>query len=120
MTAVTRFIAAAMLFAACGGGAATTATATPIPSTPAPTTTAAATPAPTATPASTTSGARTWTVGSASKAVVSVREQLVGFSLPNDAVLTATGGTGAFTLNADGTFSTDSKITFDLTTLTSD
>jgi polyisoprenoid-binding protein YceI len=59
-------------------------------------------------------------VGSTSKAVVSVREQLVGLALPNDAVLTATGGAGAFTLNADGTFSPDSKITFDLTTLSSD
>jgi polyisoprenoid-binding protein YceI len=30
------------------------------------------------------------------------------------------GGTGAFSLKADGTFSSDSKITFDLTTLSSD
>ncbi len=51
---------------------------------------------------------------------MSVREQLVGVSLPSDAVLTATGATGTFKLNADGTFSADSKITFDLTTLASD
>jgi polyisoprenoid-binding protein YceI len=51
---------------------------------------------------------------------VSVREQLVGVSLPSDAVLVATGASGSFAVNADGTFSADSKITFDLTTLTSD
>jgi len=59
-------------------------------------------------------------VTAASKATVSVREQLVGVSLPSDAVLTATGGTGTFQLSADGTFSADSKITFDLSTLASD
>ena len=118
---ITRLFAAALLFAACGGAA---VTATPAP------TTSSATPAPTATHAAATpsataastaaASAKTWTVGAASKAVVSVREQLVGVSLPNDAVLTATGGNGTFTLNADGTFSSDSKITFDLTTLSSD
>jgi polyisoprenoid-binding protein YceI len=113
---ITRLFAAVLLFAACGGGA--VATATPASTT---TTTAAPTAAATSTPAATpAASAKTWTVGSTSKAVVSVREQLVGVSLPNDAVLTATGGTGAFTLNADGTFSPDSKITFDLTTLASD
>jgi polyisoprenoid-binding protein YceI len=59
-------------------------------------------------------------VTAASKAVVSVREQLVGVSVPSDAVLTATGATGTFKPNADGTFSADSKITFDVTTLASD
>jgi polyisoprenoid-binding protein YceI len=121
---VSRFIAAALLFAACGGGAVATATPNPSSTSPAPTATvaaatASATPAATAAP-STAPSAKTWTVGAASKAVVRVREQLVGVSLPNDAVLTATGGTGTFTLNADGTFSPDSKITFDLTTLSSD
>jgi polyisoprenoid-binding protein YceI len=117
---ITRLFAAALLFAACGGGA--VATATPAPTTtPTAAPTTAATTTPTATAASTVAAsAKTWTVGSASKAVVSVREQLVGVSLPNDAVLTATGGNGTFTLNADGTFSSDSKITFDLTTLSSD
>jgi polyisoprenoid-binding protein YceI len=114
---ITRLFAAALLLAACGGGA--VATATPAPTTTP--TTAAATSTPSATAASTAAAsAKTWTVGAASKAVVSVREQLVGVSLPNDAVLTATGGTGTFTLSADGTFSSDSKITFDLTTLSSD
>jgi polyisoprenoid-binding protein YceI len=114
---ITRLFAAALLFAACGGGAVATATpASTTTPTVAPTVAATSTPSTTGTSAT----AKTWTVGSASKAVVSVREQLVGVSLPNDAVLTATGGTGAFTLNADGTFSQDSKITFDLTTLSSD
>ncbi|HUQ42596.1 MAG TPA: YceI family protein, partial [Candidatus Limnocylindrales bacterium] len=110
-----RFAAATLLLASCGGTAAIataspTATATPTPT------------APTATPTTTQSTAAgpAWTVGSASKAVVRVREQLAGVSLPNDAVLTATGGTGRFSLTADGTFSSDSKITFDLTTLSSD
>ncbi len=116
---IRRLFAAALLVTACGGGAG--ATATPAPTTtPTIAPTAAATSAPAATAATASASAKTWTVGSASKAVVSVREQLVGVSLPNDAVLTATGGTGTFTLNADGTFSSDSKITFDLTTLSSD
>jgi len=62
----------------------------------------------------------TWTVSDTSKATVRVREQLVGVNLPSDAVLVATGATGTFVLKDDGTFSTDSKITFDLTTLASD
>ena len=112
--------AAALLFAACGGGAAlstATPTATQVATT-APTATPTARTAATPTPAS--GNAKTWTVSSASKATVSVREQLVGVSLPSDAVLVATGATGTFTLNGDLTFSADSKITFDLTTLTSD
>jgi polyisoprenoid-binding protein YceI len=80
---------------------------------------------PTATPAavpSTSAGgsANAWTVTNATKATVRVREQLVGVSLPSDAVLTATGASGTFVLNADGTFSSDSKISIDLTTLASD
>jgi polyisoprenoid-binding protein YceI len=111
---LTRSVAAIALLAACGGSA-SVATAAPATLTP---TTAPATSAP-ATAAATGSGA-TWTVTSASRAVVSVREQLVSLNLPSDAVLTATGATGTFKLGADGTFSADSKISFDLTTLTSD
>lgn len=104
---------AGSLLAACGG-AATAPSASPDP-TANPTTRA------TETPASTSTGtAGTWTVTSASKATASVREQLVGVNLPSDAVLTATGATGSFAMNADGSFSADSKITFDLTTLASD
>jgi polyisoprenoid-binding protein YceI len=84
-----------------------------------------ATAAPTATAAtsptsvtSVTTG--TWTISGTSKATVRVREQLVGVNLPSDAVLVATGATGTFVLKDDGTFSPDSKITFDLTTLASD
>jgi polyisoprenoid-binding protein YceI len=99
-----------MLVAACGGSATVeTPTATPTATTTA-----------TATAASTTASAGTWTVTDKSKATIRVREQLVGVSLPSDAVLTATGAKGSFGLNADGTFESGSKITFDLTTLSSD
>ncbi len=109
-------LSSSLLLAACGGTA-SLATASPTAPTAAPTA-APATNAPAA-PTPTAAGVG-WTVTPASKAVVSVREQLVGVSLPSDAVLTATGATGTFKLNADGTFSADSKITLDLTTLASD
>jgi polyisoprenoid-binding protein YceI len=116
MTRILPILFVAVLLGACGGSA-SLATASPAP------TTAATQPASTPTPstASAVSAATsTWTISSSSKAVVSVREQLVGVSLPSDAVLTATGGAGAFGLKSDGSFSNDSKISFDLTTLTSD
>jgi polyisoprenoid-binding protein YceI len=100
-----------MLAAACGGSA-TTSDASATPSASATTTTATAT-------AATASGAA-WTVTDKSKATIRVREQLVGVSLPSDAVLAATGAKGSFTLNSDGTFASGSKITFDLMTLASD
>jgi polyisoprenoid-binding protein YceI len=100
-----------MLAAACGGSA-TTSDASATPSASATATTATAT-------AATASGAA-WMVTDKSKATIRVREQLVGVSLPSDAVLTATGAKGSFTLNSDGTFASGSKITFDLTTLASD
>lgn len=108
----------AVALVACGGAAAAPSTA--------PATTAAATTAPAATrtsspsPAATSAGGNAWTVGSASKATISVREQLVGVSLPSDAVLVATGATGSFVVNPDGSFGGDPKITFDVTTLKSD
>ncbi len=111
---------ASFLLGACGGAAvAPSATSTPTAAastatpTPSATATASATTATTATTA-------TWTVSNTSKATVRVREQLVGVNLPSDAVLVATGATGTFVLKDDGTFSPDSKITFDLTTLASD
>lgn len=105
---------AAVLLAACGGAA------TPRTSD-APTVAAtASTPAPSATASATTVTTGTWAVSNTSKATVRVREQLVGVNLPSDAVLVATGATGAFVLKDDGTFSSDSKITFDVTTLASD
>jgi polyisoprenoid-binding protein YceI len=93
------------LFAACGGAAAPSATAQPTA---------------TATTAAATATTGTWTVSNASRATVRVREQLVGVNLPSDAVLVATGASGTFILKDDGTFSSDSKISFDLTTLASD
>jgi polyisoprenoid-binding protein YceI len=102
---------ATFVLAACGGAMApTSATSTP-------TATSAATA--TATPSS-AAAAGAWTVSDTSKATASVREQLVGVNLPSDAVLVARGAKGTFTLKDDGTFSPDSKITFDLTTLMSD
>ena len=111
---LSRFAPAAALaglaFAACGGAITNAPTATP---------TSTPSPSATATTSAATSG-NAWTVTSASKATVRVREQLVGVSLPSDAVLTGSGATGTFQLNTDGTFSSDSKITIDLTTLASD
>ena len=100
MSTPAKFALIAILAAACGGQAASTPT-----------------PAASATAVTSSDG---WAVTSGSKATVSVREQLVNVSLPSDAVLTATGASGSFKLNDDGTFSPDSKITFDLTTLKSD
>jgi polyisoprenoid-binding protein YceI len=97
-----------LLAAACGGSA-TPATATP-----------SATATPTATAAATTASTAVWTVTDKSKATIRVREQLVGVSLPSDAVLTATGAKGSFALNSDGTFGSESKITFEISTLSSD
>ena len=102
----------ALVAAACGGPASVTVDPTVAPATTAPS-------AATAT-ATTAAAAGSWTVSDKSKAVVSVREQLVSLNLPSDAVLTATGAKGTFALNADGTFASGSKITFDLTTLSSD
>jgi polyisoprenoid-binding protein YceI len=104
-------VTASLLFAACGGAAVPSATIAPT-----------ATPTTAAVTATPTQGAATgtWTVGNTSKATVSVREQLVGVNLPSDAVLVATGATGMFVLNGDGTFSSASKISFDLATLASD
>jgi len=109
---------ASFLLAACGG-AAVAPSATPS------TTVVAATATPTATVAASPTNVSTittgtWTISDTSKATVRVREQLVGVNLPSDAVLVATGATGTFVLKDDGTFSSDSKISFDLTTLASD
>ena len=111
---------ASLLLSACGG-AAVAPSATPAPTV----VVATATPTPTATAATSATSATTvttgtWTISDTSKATVRVREQLVGVNLPSDAVLVATGATGSFVLKDDGTFSSDSKITFDLTTLASD
>lgn len=107
----TRLLAALLLVGLLGACA---STAAPTPS-------ATGTPAASAVPSPTTAAAPgSWTVGAASKATVRVREQLVGVSAPSDALLVATGGRGTFLLNPEGTFSPDSKISFDLSSLTSD
>lgn len=106
-TRIAALALAALALAACAG--APTALDGPTATT-APSSSAAATPA---------SGA-VWTVNDASKATVRVREQLVGVNAPSDAVLTVTGAKGSFTPNADGTFTSDSQISFALSTLKSD
>jgi len=108
-----------LLLAACGGAAVAPSATT------APTAVATTAPAPTVTTtpsatSATTNTTGTWTISDTSKATVRVREQLVGVNLPSDAVLVASRATGTFVLKDDGTFSSDSKITFDLTTLASD
>jgi len=107
----------AILASACGGATsvavAPTATVTPtVASTTAAPTTAAPT---TAAPA-----ALAWTITDKSKATVRVREQLASLSFRSDAVLVATGATGTFQVNGDGTFAPGSKITFAVDSLTSD
>ena len=71
------------------------------------------------TPTATTTGLA-WTISDRSKATVRVREQLASFNFPSDAVLVATGANGSFQINDNGTFSADSKITFNVNSLTSD
>lgn len=65
-------------------------------------------------------GGLTFTVGTGSKAVVRVNEQLADRNLPSDAVLTSSKVSGEFTLLPDGTFAPGSKIVVDLTSLASD
>ena len=112
MSVTGRAASALVLLAAasCGGAAAA----------PSPTAIAAATPSPTVAATVSAAGPWTFTVDPSSKVTVRVREVLARVQLPGDAVLTATGVRGSFTLNADGTFAPSSKITADLTTLRSD
>ena len=65
-------------------------------------------------------GPWTFTVDVSSKTTVRVREILAQVRAPGDAVLTATGVKGGFTLNTDGSFTSASKITADLGSLRSD
>jgi polyisoprenoid-binding protein YceI len=103
----------ALSVVACGGAAsvAVDPTASPTSATP---TTAASTPSPT------TASVLSWTVTSASKATVRVREQLASLNFPSDAVLVATGAKGSFQVNDDGSFAPGSQISFDVSSLTSD
>jgi polyisoprenoid-binding protein YceI len=104
-----------VLVTACGGAASPTPSA------------AVLTSAPTATPSATavTTGAPqanaiTWNVDASSKATIRVREQLVRLPSPIDALITITGAQGGFTLNPDGTFAPGSKVSVDMTTITTD
>jgi len=106
---------ALLLLSACGPAA------SPSPTAP------VRTDAPSATPSATTAvttapqaNAITWTVDAASKATVRVREQLVRLPAPSDAIITITGAQGTFTLNPDGTFASGSKVSVDMTTITTD
>lgn len=113
----------ALVVAACGGAALVAVDPTVAPTTAAPTTAAPATAAPASaapTTATVAPSAVGWTVADKSKATVRVREQLVGVNLPSDAVLTASGAKGSFSLNADGSFASGAQISFDLRTLASD
>lgn len=95
------------VLAACGSTAA-----------PAPTPTIAAAATPSLGPVA--SGNVRWEVATGSKAIVRVNEQLANITSPSDAVLTSDKVTGRFELRPDGTFTQESKITVDLTALSSD
>ncbi|MDP9282951.1 MAG: hypothetical protein M3P38_12725, partial [Chloroflexota bacterium] len=116
MPVTSRVAATALLLLSACGGVATPAPAPTIqtdPPTATPTATAVTTIAPQA-------NAITWTIDAASRATVRVREQLVRLPAPNDAIITITGAQGSFTLDPDGTFATGSKISVDMTTVTTD
>jgi polyisoprenoid-binding protein YceI len=98
-----------VLAAACGGAPA------PAASSPEP-----ATSTPTTAPSATAQAAGVWTVSDRSRATARIREQLAGVSFPNDAVMVASGAEGSFAINADGTFTADSKVSFDMNTIESD
>jgi polyisoprenoid-binding protein YceI len=100
-----------LLAAACGGAPGPGASSADPGPTSTPTVSAPATAAP---------DAVAWTVSDRSRATARVREQLAGVSLPNDAVMVVSGAAGSFTLNPDGTFTADSKISFDMNTIESD
>jgi polyisoprenoid-binding protein YceI len=103
---------ALVVLAACGGSASPSPSASPT-GTPTAASTVAATSAPQA-------NAITWSVDGSSKATIRVREQLARLPAPNDAIITITGAQGSFTLNPDGTFAPGSKVSLDMTTITTD
>ena len=104
-----------VLSGACGGAASPSPSAAVV--TVAPTASPAATAVPTSAPQA---NAITWTVDASSKATIRVREQLVRLPSPVDALITIGGAQGAFTLNPDGTFAPNSKLSVDMTTITTD
>jgi polyisoprenoid-binding protein YceI len=110
---VRRWFAVAVVLAACGGGA------TAIPS---PTLTQAAAQSPTGTPTAPVPAGGVRFVATPFKglATVRVQEHLAVNLINTDAVLTSNGVDGVLTLNADGSFTSDSKIVVDMTRLQSD
>ena len=104
-----------VLTVACGGAASPSPSAAVV--TVAPTASTAATAVPTTAPQA---NAITWTVDASSKAMIRVREQLVRLPSPVDALITIGGAQGAFALNPDGTFAPNSKLSVDMTTITTD
>ena len=102
-----------LLQAGCGGAASPSPSAAVMTSAPTASTAATATTAP-------QTNAITWNVDPSSKATIKVREQLVRLPSPIDALINITGAQGAFTLNPDGTFASNSKISVDMTTVTTD
>lgn len=110
---VTALALLVVLTTACGGAASPSPSAAVVTSAP------TASPAATATTAPQANGI-TWTVDPSSKATIKVREQLVRLPSPIDALINITGAQGAFTLNPDGSFSSNSKISVDMTTVTTD
>jgi len=116
--APSRVVALALLLVlhtACGGAASPSPSPTVV--TDAPTATPAAAAVPTTAPQT---NAITWTVDASSKATIRVREQLVRLPSPIDALINITGAQGAFTLNPDGSFASSSRISVDMTTVTTD
>jgi polyisoprenoid-binding protein YceI len=110
---VRRWFAVAVVLAACGGGA------TAIPP---PTLTQAAAQSPTGTPTAPVPAGGVRFVATPFKglATVRVQEHLAVNLINTDAVLTSNGVDGVLTLNADGSFTSDSKIVVDMTRLQSD
>lgn len=106
--------AVALLLSTCGGGATAVPSATQAPavSTSPPTSTATA-----AVPAGTVRFAATPFKG---LATVKVEEHLAANLINTDAILTSNGVDGVLTLNADGSFASDSRIVVDMTRLSSD
>ena len=101
-----------------------TPTATPAPAptpTPSPTPTATPTPTPTPTPIPLLAGEVRLDILQGAEAAYMVREQLLGFDFPSDAVGVTQDIEGFIVLGADGTVQAHrSKLTIDLRTLVSD
>jgi polyisoprenoid-binding protein YceI len=112
---VRRWFAVAIVLAACGGGA--TVGASPMPT---PTQTVAQSPTATPTAPVPAGGVRFVATPFKGLATVKVEEHLAVNLINTDAVLTSNGVDGVLTLNADGSFSSDSKIVVDMTRLQSD